>query len=72
VRRPESQARPEQRILDEAFNGWIDLLRKEAVRRADLSTNETRKKVKLVARTTGSLPLHWRRDSTLTAWAATS
>jgi hypothetical protein len=35
IRRPEGQVRPEQRILEEAYNGWIDLLRKEAVRRAD-------------------------------------
>jgi hypothetical protein len=33
--RPESAARAEQPMLEEAFDGWIDLLRKEAARRAD-------------------------------------
>jgi hypothetical protein len=35
ISRPEGATRPEQRILEEALAGWIDLLRKEAVRRAD-------------------------------------
>ena len=33
--RPEALSRPEQPVLEDAFNGWIDLLRKEAARRAD-------------------------------------
>jgi hypothetical protein len=33
--RPEAPGRPEQPVLDDAFNGWIDSLRKEAARRAD-------------------------------------
>jgi 50S ribosome-binding GTPase len=33
--RPEGLSRPEQPVLEDAFNGWIDLLRKEAARRAD-------------------------------------
>jgi hypothetical protein len=33
--RPEEVSRPEQTVLEDAFNGWIDLLRKEAARRAD-------------------------------------
>lgn len=32
--RPETPAASERLILDQAFNGWIDALRKEAVRRA--------------------------------------
>jgi hypothetical protein len=35
LRRPESGALPEQGVLDEALAGWLDLLRKEAARRAD-------------------------------------
>ncbi|MFO0846172.1 MAG: GTPase [Gemmataceae bacterium] len=34
VARPEAPTRPEQPILDEAFVAWLDLLRKEAARRA--------------------------------------
>ena len=30
--RPEGLSRPEQPVLEDAFNGWIDLLRKEAAR----------------------------------------
>jgi hypothetical protein len=33
--RPEATGRPEQPVLEEAFSGWIDLLRKEAARRGD-------------------------------------
>jgi GTP-binding protein EngB required for normal cell division len=33
--RPDEISRPEQPVLDDAFNGWIDLLRKEAARRAE-------------------------------------
>jgi 50S ribosome-binding GTPase len=33
--RPEGLSRPEQPVLEDAFNGWIDLLRKESARRAD-------------------------------------
>jgi hypothetical protein len=32
--RPEAPTRPEQPILDEAFDAWLDLLRKESARRA--------------------------------------
>jgi hypothetical protein len=32
--RPEMATRPEQPVLEEAFSGWIDLLRKEAARRS--------------------------------------
>jgi hypothetical protein len=35
ISRPESHGRPEMPILEEALNGWIDLLRKEAARHAD-------------------------------------
>jgi hypothetical protein len=34
VGRPEALGRPEQPVLEEAFTGWIDLLRKEAARNA--------------------------------------
>jgi hypothetical protein len=34
IARPEVASRPEERILDEALNGWIDLLRKESARRS--------------------------------------
>jgi hypothetical protein len=34
ILRPDSPSRPEQPILDDALNGWIDQLRKEAARRA--------------------------------------
>jgi hypothetical protein len=33
--RPEVHGRPEMPILEDALNGWIDLLRKEAARRAE-------------------------------------
>jgi hypothetical protein len=33
--RPEEVSRAEQSVLEDAFNGWIDLVRKEAARRAD-------------------------------------
>ena len=33
--RPDELSRPEQPVLEDAFNGWIDQLRKEAARRAD-------------------------------------
>jgi hypothetical protein len=33
--RPEAPSRAEQPVLDDAYNGWIDALRKEAGRRAD-------------------------------------
>jgi hypothetical protein len=33
--RPESPSRPEQKVLEGALGGWLDLLHKEAVRRAD-------------------------------------
>ncbi|HXG08286.1 MAG TPA: GTPase domain-containing protein [Gemmataceae bacterium] len=32
--RPESATLPEQQLLEDALNGWLDLLRKEAARRA--------------------------------------
>jgi hypothetical protein len=35
LRRPESPSVPELPVLEEALNGWLDLLRKEAARRAD-------------------------------------
>jgi hypothetical protein len=35
MRRPEPASRPEQPVLEDAYNGWIDLLRKEAARRAE-------------------------------------
>jgi hypothetical protein len=35
MRRPEAAGRPEQPVLEDAYNGWIDLLRKEAARRSD-------------------------------------
>jgi hypothetical protein len=35
LRRPESPNLPELPVLEEALNGWLDLLRKEAARRAD-------------------------------------
>jgi hypothetical protein len=34
VGRPQALGRPEQPVLEEAFTGWIDLLRKEAARNA--------------------------------------
>ncbi len=34
VSRPQAATRPERAVLDEALAGWIDLLRKEAARRA--------------------------------------
>jgi hypothetical protein len=34
VARPEGAGRPERQVLDEALAGWVDLLRKEAARRA--------------------------------------
>ncbi len=33
--RPDELSRPEQPVLEDAFNGWIDQLRKEAARRGD-------------------------------------
>ena len=36
--RPEELSRPEQPVLEDAFNGWLDLLRKEAARRADVAS----------------------------------
>ncbi len=33
--RPEELSRPEQPVLEDAYNGWIDMLRKEAARRAE-------------------------------------
>jgi hypothetical protein len=33
--RPESASRAEQPVLEEAFSGWVDMLRKEAARRSD-------------------------------------
>jgi hypothetical protein len=33
--RPEAATRPEQTVLEDALNGWLDLLRKEAARHAD-------------------------------------
>ena len=33
--RPEAPALPEQPVLQEALTGWLDLLHKEAARRAD-------------------------------------
>jgi hypothetical protein len=35
VSRPDTPSRPELPILEDALNGWIDLLRKEAARHAD-------------------------------------
>jgi hypothetical protein len=35
ISRPEAPSRPELPILEDALNGWIDLLRKEAARHAD-------------------------------------
>ena len=35
ITRPDAPSRPEQPILDDALNGWIDLLRKEAARQGD-------------------------------------
>jgi hypothetical protein len=35
LRRPEAPNLPEQPVLEEALTGWLDLLRKEAARRAD-------------------------------------
>ncbi len=35
IARPDAPSRPEQPILDDALNGWIDLLRKEAARQGD-------------------------------------
>jgi hypothetical protein len=35
MNRPEALGRPEQPVLEEALTGWLDLLRKEAVRRSD-------------------------------------
>jgi hypothetical protein len=35
VNRPDAPSRPELPILEDALNGWIDLLRKEAARHAD-------------------------------------
>jgi hypothetical protein len=35
VSRPDAPSRPELPILEDALNGWIDLLRKEAARHAD-------------------------------------
>src|SRR5262249_35230786 len=35
LRRPETPNLPELPVLEEALNGWLDLLRKEAARRAD-------------------------------------
>ncbi len=35
ISRPEELSRPEQPVLEDAYNGWIDMLRKEAARRAD-------------------------------------
>jgi hypothetical protein len=35
LRRPEAPSLPELPVLEEALNGWLDLLRKEAARRAD-------------------------------------
>jgi hypothetical protein len=34
IARPEAPTRPEQPVLDDAFAAWLDLLRKEAARRA--------------------------------------
>jgi hypothetical protein len=34
LRRPEVAAMPEQPVLEQAFSGWLDLLRKETARRA--------------------------------------
>jgi hypothetical protein len=34
VSRPEAPTRPEQPILDEALSGWLDMLRKEALRKS--------------------------------------
>ena len=35
ISRPDAQSRPELPILEDALNGWIDLLRKEAARHGD-------------------------------------
>ncbi len=35
LRRPEAPSMPELPVLEDALNGWLDLLRKEAARRAD-------------------------------------
>jgi hypothetical protein len=35
ISRPESAGRAEQPVLEEAFTGWVDVLRKEATRRSD-------------------------------------
>ncbi len=35
ISRPDAPGRPEQPILDDALNGWIDLLRKEAARQGE-------------------------------------
>ncbi len=35
INRPDAPSRPELPILEDALNGWIDLLRKEAARHAD-------------------------------------
>jgi hypothetical protein len=35
ILRPENPGLPEQRVLEEAWAGWLDLLRKEAVRRGE-------------------------------------
>src|SRR5215469_1746563 len=35
INRPEATSRPERPILEDALNGWIDLLRKEAARHGD-------------------------------------
>jgi hypothetical protein len=35
MRRPDAPNLPEQPVLEEALNGWLDLLRKEAARRAE-------------------------------------
>ena len=35
ISRPDAPSRPELPILEDALNGWIDLLRKEAARHAD-------------------------------------
>src|SRR5262249_46416468 len=35
LRRPESPGQPERPVMEQALAGWIDLLRREAARRAD-------------------------------------
>jgi hypothetical protein len=35
LRRPEVPAQPERPVMEQALSGWLDLLRKEAARRAD-------------------------------------